>query len=222
MLGRRDARCPTCRCARTSRASDCRTPALCDAARGEVRLREHVLSHGAAARHRRHRCRRRVGRYDFIVASDVFEHVAPPVSRAFDNARKLLKPGGKLIFTVPFSLERGHASSTFPDLHDWTIAERDGAWTARQHARADGREQTFDDLVFHGGPGSTLEMRLSSRATGSSANSRDAGFASRAHRRRALPSVRHPLAASPWSRADESPAPRRALAAAARSRCRFP
>ena len=25
---------------------------------------------------------------------------------------------------------------------------------------ADGRIETFDDLVFHGGPGSTLEMRV--------------------------------------------------------------
>jgi SAM-dependent methyltransferase len=45
----------------------------------------------------------RAGRYDFIIASDVFEHVAPPVARAFANARRLLKPGGKLIFTVPFT-----------------------------------------------------------------------------------------------------------------------
>jgi len=33
-------------------------------------------------------------RYDFLIASDVFEHVAPPVSRAFTNARRILKPGG--------------------------------------------------------------------------------------------------------------------------------
>src|SRR5450432_2572924 len=37
-------------------------------------------------------------RYDFIIASDVFEHIAQPVTRAFCNARRLLKPGGVLIF----------------------------------------------------------------------------------------------------------------------------
>ena len=104
----------------------------------------------------------RFGRYDFVVASDVFEHVAPPVSRAFENARKLLKPGGKLIFTVPFSLDADTVEH-FPDLHDWTMAERDGTWRLTNTTRA-GERQTFDNLVFHGGPGTTLEMRLFSRA----------------------------------------------------------
>ena len=47
----------------------------------------------------------RAAEADFIIASDVFEHVAPPVARAFANARRLLKPGGVLIFSVPFSLD---------------------------------------------------------------------------------------------------------------------
>jgi SAM-dependent methyltransferase len=104
----------------------------------------------------------RFGRYDFLIASDVFEHVAPPVSRAFENARKLLKPGGKLIFSVPFSLETDTAEH-FPDLHDWTTTERDGTWLLT-NTTVDGRQQTFRDLVFHGGTGATLEMRLFSRA----------------------------------------------------------
>jgi len=116
----------------------------------------------------------RVGRYDFLIASDVFEHVLPPVARAFENARRLLKPGGKFIFTVPFSLEpdtREH----FPELHDWSLAETDGTWTLTNRTR-DGREERFSDLVFHGGPGSTLEMRVFSRAALERAF-RDAGFA---------------------------------------------
>jgi SAM-dependent methyltransferase len=104
----------------------------------------------------------RFGSYDFVIASDVFEHVAPPVSRAFENARKLLKPGGKLVFTVPFSLEPETAEH-FPDLHDWTMAVHDGAWQLTNTTVA-GERQTFDDLTFHGGPGTTLEMRLFSRA----------------------------------------------------------
>lgn len=104
----------------------------------------------------------RFGRYDFVLASDVFEHVAPPVARAFANARKLLKPGGKFIFTVPFSLEP-ETIEHFPDLHDWSLAEHNGAWQLANTTLA-GEHQTFDDLVFHGGPGTTLEMRLFSRA----------------------------------------------------------
>jgi SAM-dependent methyltransferase len=101
------------------------------------------------------------GRYDFVIASDVFEHVEPPVARAFANARRMLKPSGKLIFTVPFTLER-ETVEHFPELHDWSLAQTEGTWTLTNRTR-DGRTQTFTDLVFHGGPGSTLEMRVFSR-----------------------------------------------------------
>lgn len=104
----------------------------------------------------------RTGLYDFIIASDVFEHVAPPVSRAFANARRLLKPGGVLIFTVPFT-EAPDTIEHFPDLHDYRLLKTNSGWTL-ENRTADGRMQTYGDLVFHGGPGSTLEMRLFSRA----------------------------------------------------------
>lgn len=104
----------------------------------------------------------RFGRYDFVVASDVFEHVAPPVARAFANARRLLKADGKFIFTVPFSLEPD-SREHYPDLHEWSVTDRAGVWTLSNRT-VDGRQQTFTDLVFHGGPGSTLEMRVFSRA----------------------------------------------------------
>jgi SAM-dependent methyltransferase len=113
--------------------------------------------------------------YDFVIASDVFEHVAPPVSRAFQNAHRLLKPGGKLIFTVPFSLDPDTIEH-FPDLHDWRTEKRDGQWRLTNRA-ADGRVSTYDRLVFHGGDGMTLEMRLFSR-TGLEREFARAGFAS--------------------------------------------
>jgi len=101
------------------------------------------------------------GRFDFIVASDVFEHVVPPVGRAFANARRMLKPGGVLVFSVPFSLT-DDTIEHFPELFDFRVAEEAGTW--RLHNRtADGRSQVYDNLVFHGGPGSTLEMRLFSQ-----------------------------------------------------------
>jgi len=39
--------------------------------------------------------------YDFIIATEVFEHISPPISRAFENVHRLLKPGGVFIFSVP-------------------------------------------------------------------------------------------------------------------------
>lgn len=101
------------------------------------------------------------GRHDFVIASDVFEHVAPPVSRAFDNARALLRPGGVFVMTVPFSLDAGTVEH-FPELHDWKLEKTGGRWRLVNRT-ADGRTQVREDLVFHGGPGTTLEMRLFSR-----------------------------------------------------------
>jgi SAM-dependent methyltransferase len=102
------------------------------------------------------------GRYDFVIASDVFEHVAPPVQRAFENARALLRPGGVFIFTVPFTLADDTVEH-FPELHDWRVDECDQRFRVL-NTTDDGRAQAFDDVVFHGGPGTTLEMRLFSRA----------------------------------------------------------
>jgi SAM-dependent methyltransferase len=104
----------------------------------------------------------RAGRYDFVVASDVFEHVVPPVARAFRGARALLRRGGVLVFTVPFTLGPDTIEH-FPELHAWRLVDSPHGWRLH-NVTANGRVQVFDDLVFHGGPGSTLEMRVFSQA----------------------------------------------------------
>ena len=94
---------------------------------------------------------------DFMISSDVFEHVAPPVASAFTNARRLLKDGGVLVLSVPFI--PGETDEHFPELHAFRLEERGGSWTLYNRTTS-GAEQVFTDLVFHGGPGATLEMRL--------------------------------------------------------------
>jgi len=103
------------------------------------------------------------GSCDFLISTDVFEHVEPPVSRAFTGARRLLKPGGAFILTVPFVIETRTTLEHFPDLYDWSLVPRpDGGYTVR-NLRRDGEVEEFHEPIFHGGPGTTLEMRVFSR-----------------------------------------------------------
>jgi SAM-dependent methyltransferase len=103
------------------------------------------------------------GTFDFVISSDVFEHVPPPVSTAFANVRLLLKPGGVFIVTVPL----GGGPTTiehFPELHEYEIVT-EGERRVLKNRTRDGREQVFDDLRFHGGPGETLELRFFSETS---------------------------------------------------------
>jgi SAM-dependent methyltransferase len=99
---------------------------------------------------------------DFLVSTDVFEHVAPPVSISFENARKMLKPGGAFVFSVPYGLE-GDTQEHFPNLHEFKLVARDGKRILINRTQ-DGRTEEFSDLVFHGGEGETIEMRVFSEA----------------------------------------------------------
>lgn len=114
-----------------------------------------------------------LGQCDFIISSDVFEHVAPPVSRAFENTLHLLKFGGVFIFTVPYA-KTGMTVEHFPDLHNYHLDNRNGKQVL-VNLTADGQKQEFDQLVFHGGEGETLEMRVFSES-GVQDELRRAGF----------------------------------------------
>lgn len=98
------------------------------------------------------------GQHDFIICSEVLEHVPPPVDRAFANLHRLLKPGGVLLLTVPYSLWP-RTVEHFPALHDFAVVTLGGRWVLVNRT-ADGHLETHENLVFHGGPGSTLEMRV--------------------------------------------------------------
>jgi len=98
------------------------------------------------------------GKYDFVISSDVFEHVVPPVEAAFQNVFRLLRPNGVFVFTVPYSLEATTVEH-FPELHQYAVARLGGRHVLVNRTR-EGKTQIYEDLVFHGGPGSTLEMRV--------------------------------------------------------------
>jgi len=98
------------------------------------------------------------GRYDFVICSDVLEHVPEPVERAFLSLSSLLKPTGILILTVPYSLEP-ETIEHYPDLAESGFAEIDGQTVLVGRLR-NGEYRVLDQLQFHGGTGSTLERRL--------------------------------------------------------------
>jgi SAM-dependent methyltransferase len=103
-----------------------------------------------------------LSRYDFILSSEVMEHVPQPVERAFVNLNRLLKPDGLLLLTVPYKIG-GHTAEHFPDLHEYALAAPGGR-TVLVNRRLDGSLEVFENLSFHGGDGSTLEMRVFTEA----------------------------------------------------------
>jgi len=100
-----------------------------------------------------------MGQQKFLISSDVFEHI--PVSAldaAFRNSRRLLRDDGVFIFTVPNTKE-GETQEHFPRMHDFRIVEQDGK-RVLHNTTVDGEHEVFEDLIFHGGDGMTLEMRM--------------------------------------------------------------
>jgi hypothetical protein len=96
---------------------------------------------------------------DFVICSEVFEHVLQPLSAGLANLRQMLKPHGVMIFSVPFT-DASHTQEHFPGMRDFATCQVRDTWivVAKQ---VDGRYQVYDrNVVFHGGPGTVLEMRL--------------------------------------------------------------
>jgi len=114
------------------------------------------------------------GKYDFLLASEVFEHVPPPVEVAFQNAFRLLKPDGFLLLTVPYSLGDSIIEH-YPGLNQFGLV-RVGDRMLLVNCSPAGDVQVFDNLVFHfGGSGAALEVREFSEA-GLKEALRGAGF----------------------------------------------
>ncbi len=103
------------------------------------------------------------GRYDFIISSEVLEHVPPPAEAAFANVYRLLKPNGLFLLTVPYGINMQHKEH-FPELHEYALAAPGGK-IVLVNRRRDGSMEVFENLCFHGGDGSTLEMRVFTEET---------------------------------------------------------
>ena len=101
-------------------------------------------------------------RFDFLISAEVMEHVPPPIDLAFKNLRSLLRPSGLLVFSAPFTSEK-ETLEHFPDLHQFEIVGR-GNERCLINMTPNGEKQVFRNLVFHGGKGATLEMRVFSQA----------------------------------------------------------
>lgn len=93
-----------------------------------------------------------IGELDFLMASEVFEHVEPPVARAFRNAAALLKRSGVFLLTVPWVWD---GFDPLPELYDWKLDREDGRW-AIVNRKPDGRIERFREPSFDDGPGPSL------------------------------------------------------------------
>ncbi|HLH01037.1 MAG TPA: class I SAM-dependent methyltransferase [Bryobacteraceae bacterium] len=96
------------------------------------------------------------GKYDFVISSEVFEHVPPPIEQAFAKTARLLKPNGVLVLTLPYSIE-DQSLEHFPDLYEYTVAQVGGESVLVNRTR-EGQVQVYENLVFHLGSGAALEM----------------------------------------------------------------
>jgi len=101
---------------------------------------------------------RDTGRFDFILSSEVMEHVPPPVEESFANICRMLKRDGLLLMTTPYTIA-GKTAEHYPDLYEYALASPGGK-TVLVNRRRDRQIETFDNLLFHGGHGSTMEVRV--------------------------------------------------------------
>lgn len=103
-----------------------------------------------------------LNKFDYLISSDVFEHVPPPIIDTFKNVRKILKPGGALILTVPYTLD-SQTVEHYPDLFEYQIKNNDGRKIIINKTKS-GTYQQFENPVFHGGHSEeeepALEMRI--------------------------------------------------------------
>lgn len=94
-----------------------------------------------------------LGRFEFIVCSDVLEHVPPPVDVALVGLLQMLKPGGFAVLSVPCQ-ESSDTLEYYPELSTFEFAGEVLHWTDSH-----GQTHTDNHPEMHGGAGQTLAFR---------------------------------------------------------------
>ncbi len=100
--------------------------------------------------------------HDIILSGEVFEHVKRPVETTFHNLAQLPVPGGVLVLSIPYANMEGTIEH-FPPISSFQIDTVDGRRILRG-TTATGEAFTAKNLVFHGGRGDVLPMRLFGKA----------------------------------------------------------
>jgi SAM-dependent methyltransferase len=98
---------------------------------------------------------------DFVICSDVLEHVDAPVANAFKNLSRMVKESGYLIFSVPYVTDAISQQTIehFVQHKESRVAFEDG----REYLITD-KDIAYANLCWHGGPGSVLERRVFAEA----------------------------------------------------------
>ena len=94
------------------------------------------------------------GAVDFLIASEVFEHIEPPVSRAFSNAASFLKRPGVFLLTVPW-VWNGYPEHAIPELYDWKLDREGGRWLVLNR-KPNGDVERFYDMVWDDSAGPSI------------------------------------------------------------------
>jgi len=93
------------------------------------------------------------GRAEFVICSEVLEHVEPPVQVAIDGLARLLRPGGFVVITVP-EVGLREPGEYYPGLNEWAPREDHSLdWHSNDGWHYD------PDPEWHGGAGLTLTFR---------------------------------------------------------------
>ncbi|WP_416423033.1 methyltransferase domain-containing protein [Pseudomonas sp. App30] len=95
---------------------------------------------------------------DLIVCSDVIEHTSERPHVTLRHMFRMLKPGGTLILSVP-TYTFAKTLEWYPDAQSLEVRNLDGNYSVHW-TDAMGQSHVNTSPCFHGGPGSTLEMRL--------------------------------------------------------------
>jgi SAM-dependent methyltransferase len=99
------------------------------------------------------------GKFDFIISSDVFEHIEYPISIAFENLFKMLKEEGVVIFSVPYIIETVENIEHFNELYNYKIEKKEEKFILKNTTEK-GEFRTFENLIFHRGADLSLKQKL--------------------------------------------------------------